>query len=270
MAGSYLATRFPSGEHATVLPRLLVPSLADLPCDISVIIVAYNGWAYLHRCLSALAEAMVGLRAETIVVDNGSTDGTPERLEALYPDIALVPLAHNTGFAAANNRGILASRGRYVLLLNSDTEPEVGSITKLVHFLDRHSQVAVVAPRLLNTDGTEQHTARRFHRPLDAIFGRRSLATRFFPNNPVARRTLVSRAHPGDDPYEVDHVSGACLLARRAAIIRVGALDEEFFSIGKTAIGVSALRPTAGGYGAFRRRECFTMSIRAATVSPTG
>ncbi|MCL4508354.1 MAG: glycosyltransferase, partial [Chloroflexi bacterium] len=187
------ATLPPTGSHsASPAPSGSRRLGGQFSIDLSIILVTFNSWSYVQRCLQLLPSACSGAMSEIIVIDNGSRDGTPERILQEFPDVTVVRLAQNVGFAAANNRGMIASRGRHVLLLNSDTEPAPESLTQLVKFLDDHLHVGIVAPRLLNTDGTDQGTARSFSGPLDAVLGRTSLVTKWFPNNLRARRTLYS------------------------------------------------------------------------------
>jgi GT2 family glycosyltransferase len=115
------------------------------------------------------------------------------------------------------------------LLLNSDAEVLTGAIDALVEFLDRTPGAGVSAPLLLNSDLTDQGTARAFPSPANVLFGRKSPLTRLFPSNRWSRRYLVGRTHHGLEPFRVDWVSGACMMVRRAAFERAGLLDERFF-----------------------------------------
>jgi N-acetylglucosaminyl-diphospho-decaprenol L-rhamnosyltransferase len=197
--------------------------------DVSVVIVTYNAQEVVADCLRSLPAALGSSSYEVVVADNGSADGTASAVRQGWPAVRLFELGGNRGFSFANNKAISATRGRYVLLLNPDTICRPGSIADLVTFADAHTAAGVVAPRLLNTDATDQGTARSFPTPAAAIFGRRSLLTRLFPGNPWSRRYLVGRQHVGDEPFEIDWVSGACMLVSRQAIEVAGLLDEGFF-----------------------------------------
>jgi len=192
--------------------------------DLSIVIVSWNVCELLRRCLRSILDA--GYSMETIVVDNGSTDGSVEMVRAEFPAVRLIANAKNPGFAAANNQGISVARGRHVLILNPDTEVVGDALAKMVTFADEHPDVGVVGPQLLNPDGSVQSSRRRFP----------TLATAFFESTwfqPYAPRRLLERYYVLDQPdgvaQDVDWVKGAALMARREAIERVGPMDEGFF-----------------------------------------
>lgn len=169
------------------------------------------------------------LSFETIVVDNNSHDGSVAMVRKDFPQTHLLENNCNAGFAKGNNTGIAAAKGKYILLLNSDTSIIGNALEELALFLDTHPEVAVVAPRLVYPDFTDQGVARTFPAPVNALFGRKTLLTKLFPNNKYSRKYLLSRAHNSDEPFEVDWVSGACLMVRTEVIESVGLLDDNFF-----------------------------------------
>lgn len=201
----------------------------SLTPDLSVIIVSYQSRGFIGNCLASLGEAARSATYEVVVADNASTDGSAEYLRREWPNVRVIETGANRGFAGAANLAIRASSGRHVLLLNPDAVALGGALDVLVDFLDATPNAGVVSPRLLNTDLTDQGTARAFPTPFAGIFGRRSLLTRLFPRNRWSRRYLVGRDRTGDEPFEVDWVSGACLMSRRDLIDRVDGLDEGFF-----------------------------------------
>jgi GT2 family glycosyltransferase len=197
------------------------PTMArsDRPA-VSIVMVTWNGWAWTRQALAAIGLA-TDVEHEVIVVDNGSTDGSPESVRRLHPDVRLIANADNRGYSAANNQGIDASAGRYVFLLNSDTEVEAGSLRALVDYGDAHSGVGILGPRLLNTDGTLQPSGGRFPTPLSTtlnLFG----VDRLIGRPRYGTRRDYSKAVP------VDEVSGAAMMVRREVIEQVGKLDESF------------------------------------------
>jgi len=196
---------------------------------LSIIIVNYNTKGFLRELLNSLYETKCHFSFEIIVVDNNSQDGSSEMLHKDYPQVRVINNDKNVGFARANNLGIRLSKGEYILLLNPDTKIIDDSLQKLVSFLDAHAEAAVVAGRVVYPDLTDQGVARMFPTPMNAIFGRNSLFTRFFPHNKYSGRYLASRRHQSDEPFEVDWVSGACLMARKSVLEEVGLLDEGFF-----------------------------------------
>ncbi len=143
----------------------------------------------------------------------------------------VIDMGANTGFAVANNAGMARGTGRYVLVLNPDTVVGTGALRTLVEFADRHRGAGVVAPRLLNADGTPQLTARAFPTAAAGLFGRRSLLTRWFPRNRWSRKFLAEREQIDDgQPFEVDWVSGrGDAGAAHGASSETAGFDENFF-----------------------------------------
>ncbi len=194
--------------------------------DLSVLIVNWNVRDLLRRCLQSLLANSPACTLEIIVVDNGSTDGSGEMVRTEFPQVHLIANTDNRGFPAANNQGLAVARGRYVLLLNPDTEVIGNALETMVAFADAHPDVGIVGPQLLNPDGTVQSSRRRFP----------TLATALLESTwlqPYAPRRLLSRYYvldrPDDEIQDVDWVTGAALMARGEAIEQVGPLDEGFF-----------------------------------------
>jgi N-acetylglucosaminyl-diphospho-decaprenol L-rhamnosyltransferase len=205
-----------------------VPS-AERVADVLVAIVAYHCRDDVLACVESVRRSVQGIDVDVVVADNGSDDGTVAAL-AEHPAVARVlDLGRNTGFAHASNRAIESGSSRTILLLNPDTTVEPRAIDAMAAFLDEHPDAGVVAPRLVNPDGSDQQTARAFPTAAAAIFGRRSPLTRLFPRNRWSTRFLTGRDHGGDAPFEIDWVSGAALMVPRAVADEVGLLDEGYF-----------------------------------------
>jgi N-acetylglucosaminyl-diphospho-decaprenol L-rhamnosyltransferase len=199
--------------------------------DLSIITVNYNSGDLLLECLRAVFEHTREVRVEYFVVDNASRpDGSLERIERQFPQVRMVRNATNVGFAAGCNVAIPLATGRFVLLLNPDTAVQCGVLDRMVAFLDANPGVAVLGSPLVGPDGQDQGVAGRgFPTPLAALFGRTTILTRLFPGNRWSAK-FSSTHNPGRcEPYEVDWVSGACMMVRREAIEQVGALDPAFF-----------------------------------------
>ncbi len=217
------AGNFVAGNCVGMTEPVEKPSL-----DISLIIVHRNGVQLLDDCLASLPEACAGLTWEAIVVDNGSTDGSMAMARKKFPDAILIENADNKGFTRANNQGFDVARGRYQVLLNNDTASKPQAFTRAVEYLDAHPDVGVAGLKLLNADGSRQLSCRRFPSFQQALFNRYSLLTRLFPDNPYSASYLLSHVDE-DETRDVDWVSGACLIARREVIEKIGGLDERFF-----------------------------------------
>jgi N-acetylglucosaminyl-diphospho-decaprenol L-rhamnosyltransferase len=199
--------------------------------DVSLIIISLNSRRFLTDCLVSIKNSIWRKTTyEIIVVDNGSTDGTLDILASEHHDVQVIANRSNVGFCKAGNQGSEISRGRYVMFLNDDILILDDAFPLLIEFMDAHSNVGMVGSRLLNIDGTDQFSSgRAFPSPLNAVFGRKSVLTRLFPNAPPARRYLLSPQVLGTEPYEVDWLSAAAMLIRREAFYEVKGLAEDFY-----------------------------------------
>jgi GT2 family glycosyltransferase/glycosyltransferase involved in cell wall biosynthesis len=191
---------------------------------VSAVVVSHNTRDLLERCLLGLSvQAWPGL--QTIVVDNASTDGSRELVRSRFPEVELIELDENTGFARANNAGFERCRGEHVLLVNSDAFLAPGALAELVATADRHPEAAVVGPRLRNVDGTLQRSAWPFPNAgrllLEAVGGHRPL------RRIGLLEDLGTWGH--DEERAVDFLVGACLLVRTDALREVGGFDPGFF-----------------------------------------
>lgn len=209
---------------------MTVNDMIDAPPDLSVIIVNWNTQAMLRDCLESLFGSGAGARLETFVVDNGSTDGSPEMVAREFPEVRLIRNATNTGFAAANNQALRLAQGRHVLLLNSDTLVHPGVIDASIAYLDENPHVGVMGCRVLNADGTVQATCSQFPTLANLVL----LTTGLFkvPGLSLAQRYRMDEWQR-DGERDVEVVSGCYLMARRAATGAVGLLDEDFFFFGE-------------------------------------
>jgi N-acetylglucosaminyl-diphospho-decaprenol L-rhamnosyltransferase len=191
-----------------------------MPDDVSVVVVTWNSRHTLERCLDSVRGY------ETIVVDNGSSDGTPAFVTEHFPDVILIE-QDNRGMGAGNNAGMAIAKGRYVLLLNADAWVASGGLEALVAAADAHPRAAVVGPCLRNPDGTLQRSVRG-----DPTLWR--LATEYLFLRKLAPRSRLLNAFygggfPHDRDAEVESLYGAALLVRRSAADEVGLFDEDFF-----------------------------------------
>lgn len=198
--------------------------------DISVVIVSYNVRQLLLACLRSVDVGLRagGLSAEIIVVDNASTDGSPEAVATAFPQVRLIVNRRNSGFAAGNNVGIAASSGRYVLLLNPDTEVISDAISTMFSFLEANPRIGVVGPRLLNSDGSLQSSRRRFPTLATALI-ESTVLQRYVPAGLGVLRRYYCLDQDDDSEQDVDWLVGAALMVRREAIDAVGPMDERFF-----------------------------------------
>ena len=165
-------------------------------------------------------------RVPTVVVDNGSSDGTVAFVRERFPDVRVIE-SENLGLAAGWNTGIRDTESRYVLLLNADAWLVGDALRRIVEFADARPNAAFVGPRLSNPDGTLQRSVRGF----PTLW---RLATEYFFLRKLAPRSRTLNAfYAGgfdhDETCEVESMMGACMLVRREAIDQVGFADERFF-----------------------------------------
>lgn len=188
--------------------------------DASAVVVTYNALPWIEQSLESVRNE------ETIVVDNGSTDGTVDVVRELFPEVTVLEQG-NVGLGAGWNAGIAVASGRYFLILNADAWMTDGSLARLVAFADAHPEAAVVGPRLSNTDGTLQRSVRGF--PTLWRLATEYLFLRKLAPRSRALNAFYAGGFAHDAVREVEWVMGACMLVRREAVEQVGPLDESFF-----------------------------------------
>lgn len=191
--------------------------------DLSIVIVNFNTKDLVVDCFKSIRDEGSRISCEIIVVDNGSADGSVEafkKLEKENKNFHLISNSGNLGYAKANNQGAKISRGKYLLLLNSDTLVKKNSLGNLVEFAQKHPDAGVIGSKLFNADGSLQSSCFHFPTVKNAIleywFNRRSLLEKFAPK--------------GTSPVEVDAVVGAVFLITPVARKKVGLLDERYWA----------------------------------------
>jgi N-acetylglucosaminyl-diphospho-decaprenol L-rhamnosyltransferase len=208
---------------------------------LAIIIVSFNARAELDECLSSIyANPPTVTPFTVVVVDNASTDGSPEMVRERWPSVQLIALPRNVGFAAANNVGIRDTRSDLILLLNSDTVVPEGALDGLVSALQADPQAAIAGPRLVDAQGVPELSFGRMVGPFNEL--RQKLLGRLFLRRtpvvaPYVERRLRRRAYH-------DWVSGACLLVWRAVANAAGLLDERYFMYLEDVDFCAAVRET--------------------------
>lgn len=228
--GAYHGEKLPSNgadEMASHTAEETGPKLAP---DLSIVIVNWNTKEMTWDCLVSVHAGLWGLAAEIIVIDNASSDGSADMVEAEFPDVVLIRNKENRGFAAANNQGFEVARGRHVLLLNTDTLIHGNVLPASVAWLDAHSGVGAMGCRVLNTDGSVQLTCSMYPSLLNLTLQLSGLAklsgSRFFGRYQM-------RDWARDTTREVEVISGCYMLIRRDILSQIGGLDEAFFFYGE-------------------------------------
>ncbi len=204
--------------------------------DISIIILNYNTKDLLLACLASIGKSQTSRdKWEVIVVDNASTDGSIKvisNLKTQMSNLKIIQNDHNLGFAAGNNVGIRQAKGKYILLLNSDTEVSPRAIADTKTFLDAHPDAGGATCKVLLPDSSMDPACHRgFPTPWAALTYMIGLE-KLFP-----RFQLFSQYHQGykgvSTPHEIDSPSGAFFMIRREVIERIGLLDEDYFMYGE-------------------------------------
>jgi GT2 family glycosyltransferase len=196
--------------------------------DLSIVIVSWNTRELLLECLEELERELdtcarqAGLRAEVIVVDNDSSDGSGDAVKACHADVVLIRRDHNGGFAVGANLGIASASGRVIALLNSDTRVVPGALARCLEVLDESPGVGVVGAQLLHPNGHLQNSVHAFPSLLGELLPRGLLEA-------LAPHRFPSKRHPQPVPTSVDAVKGAALFVRREVIEAVGPLCEDYF-----------------------------------------
>ncbi len=200
-----------------------------------MIIVSWNVAGLLHDCLQAVfsPEVMGHLCLEVIVVDNASVDDSV-RVAQSHQGVRVVHSKRNFGYGRANNIGFRLAHGKYLLVLNPDTVPLPGSLAALVSFAEHDPRAAIVAPRLLNPNGTVQRSAFRFPTLLMALIDLFP-PPKLIPGRLRERliKSTVNGRYPNElksqRPIRIDHPLGAVMLLRREAVEQLGGFDEQLF-----------------------------------------
>jgi GT2 family glycosyltransferase len=202
-------------------------SVASPSPDVSIVIVSFNTRNVLRECLQSIERESAGLSVETWVVDNHSSDGSPEMIEQEFPHVHLVRSATNLGFGGANNVALEKARGRYIVLLNSDAFFCPDSLRLAVKHMDEHPLAGLGGAQLVGRDQSWQPSGRMFPTVLNDAFVYFGLASRYPSSRIFGRldRTWADQSAAA----EVDWVVGAFSIIRAEALAKVGLFDTAFF-----------------------------------------
>ncbi len=191
--------------------------------EISIVVVNWNTKEYLEQCLTSVYANRPKIECDVWVVDNASTDGSVQMVKEHFPQVHLIENEKNVGFARANNHAIRKSTGRYIWLLNSDTEVKHHALDRLHNFMELHPETGAAGSMLLNPDGTLQTSCY----PLPTLS--RELWRLFHLDKIRTYGVYNMKSWNLDEPREVEVVQGASLMLRREALDQVGVLDEDYF-----------------------------------------
>ena len=201
------------------------PAARRAPPTVSAIVVNWNSGDLLARCLAALRDH-AGPDVEVIVVDNASTDGSSDVIAASWPDVQLTVNAENVGYQRANNQGMRAASGDFLLLINADAFLTSGCLDALRARMQADPAAAAVGPRLVYGDGTWQRwTAGR-----EPTLGAAIAYFWFLERLPGGGQRGLYLGSDLRRAFQCDWVSSACMLVRRAALDEIGLMDESYFA----------------------------------------
>lgn len=200
--------------------------------ELSVVIVSYNVTALLRRALQSVIIAIYGTDHEIFVVDNNSSDGSATMVRDEFPEVNLISSCKNEGFSAACNRGILASSGEYILILNPDTVTEQDSVVRALGFMKAHPEAGAAGARMTDGQGRFLPESKRgFPSPLTSLFRFTGLG-KAFPRSAFLNAYYLGN-RPENETCRADILTGAFMLIRREALEKAGLFDTAFFMYGE-------------------------------------
>lgn len=209
----------PSGPHAG-------SDMALNAGPVAAVVINRNTREYLRDCLVSIQAQDYQGGISTWVVDNGSTDGSPEMVLGEFEGVNLVRNPGNTGYARACNQGARSSTGPWLIIMNSDTALSPSTVSEVIGYLEADRRAGISAPLLRNTDGTVQFSCREFPSVKEAFF--HAFVGLFAGEN---RYSVAYKKMSWDHmaACEVDWVSGAFMALRREAFDEIGGFDEAYF-----------------------------------------
>jgi N-acetylglucosaminyl-diphospho-decaprenol L-rhamnosyltransferase len=222
-----------------------------LVIDLSIIIVSWNVAGELAACLDSIL-AVDAPHIEIIVVDSASSDNTVTMLQERYPQVKLVAQTENLGFVRCNNIGLRMAQGRYLMLLNPDTEAVGDALAQMVTYMDAHPEVGIAGPHTLNTDRTTQSTRRRFP----------TLAIAFFESTwlqPYAPKSMLDSYYVNDQP---DNGRGQHSWHGAASMSKLADSTKVISCSPKKWIGATGPKTQAGAWSMWAQPKLFIMAAR--------
>lgn len=194
---------------------------------LSFLILNYKTRGLLRQCLKYIRAANIKIPYELIVIDNDSADGSVEMVRQQFPEVKLLPQETNLGYAAANNIGLEAVTGDYIMLLNADVLTLDNSVEEMISYMDQNSDIALLGPRLLNPDRTAQISCFRYYQWYTPILRRTPLGKTAYGKAELADTFMKDKNL--DEIQDVDWLLGGAIMIRRSALATIGLLDTRYF-----------------------------------------
>lgn len=200
--------------------------------ELSIVVVSYNVCVFLRKALDSVSIATSGIKAEVIVVDNNSSDGSPEMVEESYPTVKLIRSITNKGFAAACNNGIESSSGDFILILNPDTIAEPEAFRVCLDFMYDHPEAGAAGARMNDGNGRFLPESKRAYPSPMTSFFRFSGLGYIFRKSPLFNRYYLGNI-PDNQECKCDILTGAFMFIRREALLKAGLFDTSYFMYGE-------------------------------------
>ena len=234
---------------------------------VSIVIVVWNAKAYVIECLTSLREYCGNIYREVIVVDNASTDGTPEVIAEKFPEFKLIRNSENLGFSKANNIGISHCRGEFVCLVNSDVRFTSDCISTMRTYLERHPEVAMLGPKMLSGDDNRVYRSTlRFPTVWNTFCRAIGLDVAFPKSRLFGGFLMTDFDHQTTTPVEV--LVGWFWMVRWIAIERVGMMDTRFFMYGEDIDWCYRFHESGLGVVFYAEAEAFHYGGASSAASP--
>jgi GT2 family glycosyltransferase len=201
--------------------------MLDSKLDVSIVIISWKMKNLLYKCLQTIYKFTDGLSFEIIVIDNNSNDGTSQMIEENFPQIKLIKNFQNRGVAPARNQGIKMAQGKYIFILDADTELIENSLKHLYDFMEKTPDAGIVGCKLVDKNLNLQFSCKRFPSLLAFLF-RRLEWINFIKNSKTLKHHTMQDWDHGQIK-EVDYLIGACQFFRRGLIDQIGFYDDKIF-----------------------------------------
>lgn len=237
------------------------------PIDISIVIVTYKSKEYIIRCLESIRESARGLATETIIVDNASGDGVGEFLHAKFPEVILIENEKNEGFARGVNQGAKRASGRYLYILNPDTQLYSDTMKIMLNFIEKHPMYCLVGARTVDETGRSipncrslPHIANLIKYPISFLLQHKRLRKprRYLLDLWEQNETIDVTKYNG-------YITGASILTRLDFFKEMGMFDEQYFLCSEDCD--FGLRITRSGFHAFLLTEASLVHFEGSSAS---
>jgi GT2 family glycosyltransferase len=195
--------------------------------ELSIVIVSWNCRQLLHNCLQSLLDQKPAPTSEIIVVDNASSDGTPDAVRTKFPSVKLIESSINLGFARGNNVGIEACTVNYICLINPDVVVDTSCIARMLEYMELHPDIGMLGPKIVGPDGRVQRSCMRTPTLWNQLCRALGLDTLTKQSRVFGGYLMKDFKH--NELRDVDIINGCFWMVRRNALNNVGLMDPRFW-----------------------------------------